>query len=90
MPWKLDSIAAIRVGLPERCRAAVDLAAGCGMRQGEVFGLAVDDIDLDSGWLHIQRQVKLVRHRLVFGLPKNNRDRGVPLPGSVADVRGSM
>jgi integrase len=29
------------------------------MRQGEVFGLAVDDIDLNAGWLHIQRQVKL-------------------------------
>ncbi|MEH0842218.1 site-specific integrase [Micromonospora sp. CPCC 205711] len=86
VPWKLDDIAAIRAGLPERYRAAVDLGAGCGMSQGEVFGLAVDDIDLDSGWLHIQRQVKLVRHRLVLGLPKNNRDRRVPLPGSVADI----
>ncbi|MFC4021142.1 hypothetical protein ACFOW4_24815 [Micromonospora sp. GCM10011542] len=56
------------------------------MRQGEVFGLAVDDVDFDAGRLHIQRQVKLVRHRLVLGLPKNNRDRRVPLPASVADV----
>ncbi|MFC4150594.1 tyrosine-type recombinase/integrase [Micromonospora mangrovi] len=86
VPWKPDDIAAIRAGLPERYRAVVDLGAGCGMRQGEVFGLAVDDTDLDAGWLHIQRQVKLVRHRLVFGLPKNNRDRRVPLPASVADV----
>ncbi|MEU7970800.1 site-specific integrase [Micromonospora sp. NPDC049089] len=86
VPWKLDDIALIRAGLPERYRAVVDLGAGCGMRQGEVFGLTVDDIDLDAGWLHVQRQVKLVRHRLVFGLPKNNRDRRVPLPGSVADA----
>ncbi|HEX5993850.1 MAG TPA: tyrosine-type recombinase/integrase [Jiangellales bacterium] len=28
----------------------------------------------------------MVRHRLVLGLPKNNRDRRVPLPASVADV----
>ncbi|MGI5519337.1 tyrosine-type recombinase/integrase [Micromonospora sp. CA-259024] len=86
VPWKLDDIALIRAGLPERYRAVVDLGAGCGMRQGEVFGLAVDDIDLNAGWLHVQRQVKLVRHRLVFGLPKNNRDRRIPLPGSVADA----
>jgi hypothetical protein len=56
------------------------------MRQGEVFGLAVEDIDLVDGWLHVRRQVKRVRSRLVYGLPKNDQDRWVPLPGSVAAV----
>ncbi|MFJ8205875.1 tyrosine-type recombinase/integrase [Micromonospora chalcea] len=64
----------------------VDLGAGCGLRQGEILGLGVDDIDLDAGWVHISRQVKLVRSRLVFGLPKNDRDRRVPLPDSIAQV----
>jgi integrase len=86
VPWKLDQVAAVRVGLLPRYRPAVDLGAGCGMRQGEVFGLAVEDIDLVDGWLHVRRQVKRVRSRLVYRLPKNDQDRWVPLPGSVAAV----
>ncbi|MEU0155516.1 tyrosine-type recombinase/integrase [Micromonospora fulviviridis] len=84
VPWRADEVSAIRGGLAERYRPMVDLGAGCGMRQGEIFGLGVDDVDLDSGWVHIVRQVKVVRSRLVFGLPKNDRDRRVPLPDSVA------
>jgi integrase len=76
-------VSAIRAHLLPRYRPRVDLGAGCGMRQGEAFGLSVDDVDLDGGWLHIQRQVKRVRSRLVFGLPKNDKDRRVPLPRSV-------
>lgn len=80
---RADEVSAIRGALAERYRPMVDLGAGCGMRQGEIFGLGVDDVDLDSGWVHIVRQVKVVRSRLVFGLPKNDRDRRVPLPDSV-------
>ncbi|WP_307937025.1 tyrosine-type recombinase/integrase, partial [Salinispora arenicola] len=71
-------------GLAERYRPMVDLGAGCGMRQGEIFGRGVDEVDFVSGWVHVVRQVKVVRSRLVFGLPKNDRDRHVPLPDSVA------
>lgn len=86
VPWRYDQVSAIRGGLAQRYRAMVDLGAGCGLRQGEILGLGVDDIDLDAGWVHVSRQVKLVRSRLVFGLPKNDRDRRVPLPDSVALV----
>ncbi|MFE9204697.1 tyrosine-type recombinase/integrase [Micromonospora sp. NPDC007230] len=85
VPWKVTTVAAIRESLSRRYRPAVDLGGGCGMRQGEIFGLGVDDLDLDGGWVHVTRQVKLVRSRLVFGLPKNDRDRRVPLPASVAE-----
>nr|MDT0658862.1 tyrosine-type recombinase/integrase [Micromonospora sp. DSM 115978] len=84
VPWRFDQVSAIRSGLAERYRPMVDLGGGCGLRQGEIFGLGLDDIDLDAGWLHVVRQVKLVRSRLVFGLPKNDRDRRIPLPDSVA------
>lgn len=84
VPWRADDVSAIRGCLAERYRPMVDLGAGCGMRQGEIFGLGIDNVDLDSGWVHIVRQVKVVRSRLVFGLPKNDRDRRVPLPDSVA------
>jgi len=36
--------------------------------------------------VHVVRQIKLVRSRLVFGLPKNDRDRRVPLPATVVDA----
>jgi integrase len=84
VPWKVTDVAAIRAALPERYRPAVDLGAGCGMRQGEIFGLGLHDVDFDGGWLHVFRQLKLVRSRLVFGLPKNDRDRRIPLPATVA------
>ena len=70
VPWKIDTIVAIRAGLPRRYRLALDVGAGCGARQGEIFGLSPDDVDFDGGWLHIRRQVKRVRGRAVFGLPK--------------------
>lgn len=84
VPWKTGEVSAIRAGLPERYRVTVDVGAGCGLRQGEIFGVGVDALDLDGGWLDVRRQVKRVRSRLVFGLPKNDRHRRVPLPASVA------
>jgi integrase len=83
VPWTLDQVISVRAGVLERYRAMVDVGGGGGLRQGEVFGLAEDDLDLDGGWLHVVRQVKRVRSRLVFGLPKNDRARSVPLPASV-------
>ena len=69
LPWKLDEVLAIQVGLARRYQAMVDLGAGCGMRQGEIFGLAEEDLDLVDGWVHVQRQLKRVWSRLVFGAP---------------------
>jgi integrase len=86
VPWKVEQVIAVRAALSARYRVTVDIAAGCGLRIGEVFGLAVDDIDLDDGWLYVRRQVKVVRSRRVFGLPKNDKDRRIPLPGHVARV----
>ncbi|MDQ6851100.1 MAG: site-specific integrase, partial [Actinomycetota bacterium] len=40
----LATVQALRQQLPERYRAVVDLVAGSGMRQGEVFGLEVDGV----------------------------------------------
>lgn len=86
VPWTLEQVNALRAGLPVRYRPVVDLGAGCGMRQGEIFGIAVDDLDLEGGWVRVTHQIKRVRSRLVFGLPKTNRERRIPLPASVAGV----
>jgi integrase len=85
-PWSTATVAAIRRAVPRRYRPLVDLGAGCGARQGELFGLSPDDFDFADGWLLIRRQVKRVGSRLVFGLPKNDKERRVPLPDTVSAV----
>jgi integrase len=84
VPWPLETVTAVQAGLDDRYRPMVSIGAGCGARQGEIFGLSPDDFDFVDGWLHIRRQVKRVRNRLVFGLPKSDQERRTPLPDSVA------
>ncbi|MYS22053.1 Site-specific recombinase XerD [Streptomyces sp. DvalAA-14] len=85
VPWLPEQVLAVRAALPQRYRAMVDVAGGCGLRQGEIIGLAEDDaIDFEAGTLHVVRQVKLIRGKAVFAPPKCNKERDVPLPGSVA------
>ena len=74
----------MHAALPARYRALVTLAAGCGLRQGELFGLAVEDVDFLRGVVHVRRQVKILSNRQVFALPKGRKVRDVPLPRSVA------
>ncbi|GAA3271277.1 tyrosine-type recombinase/integrase [Dactylosporangium vinaceum] len=83
VPWPAERVRLMRDLVPARYRLVLDLGAGCGLRQGEIFGLSDEDLDIEGGWLHVRRQVKVVRSRLVFGLPKSDRERKVPLPGSV-------
>jgi integrase len=84
VPWPAEQVAAVRAGLPDRYRVLADIGAGLGLRQGEAFGLAVEDVDFLRGWVHVRRQVKLVSSRPVYGLPKGGRQRDVPLPEQVA------
>jgi integrase len=84
-PWSAEQVFAVRAGLSERYRAMVDVGAGCGLRQGEIFGLAVDNIG-DLGWLYVRQQVKKVRGTLVFASPKRGKLRDVPLDPEVSAV----
>jgi integrase len=86
VPWTPDQVSAIRDALPARYKVTVDIGGGCGMRQGEIFGISPEDIDFEGGWINVVRQVKKVRSRLVFGLPKNDKPRRIPLPDSVAEA----
>ncbi|WP_067805691.1 tyrosine-type recombinase/integrase [Actinomadura formosensis] len=85
-PWTSDRVFRVRTALPERYRAMVDLGAGCGLRQGEIFGLPVDEVNFDSGWLRIAYQIKVANGHLVFSPPKRNKERDVPLPSSVSQI----
>ncbi|MCP3770435.1 tyrosine-type recombinase/integrase [Streptomyces sp. MAR25Y5] len=86
VPWLPSQVLAVRAGLPERYRSMVDMGAGCGLRQGEIVGLAEDALDFENGTLRVVRQVKLIRGKAVFAPPKCNKERDVPLPSSVADA----
>ncbi|MFD0209717.1 tyrosine-type recombinase/integrase [Streptomyces hirsutus] len=86
VPWLPAQVHAVRAALPERYRTMVDTGAGCGLRQGEIVGLAEDALDFEGGILRVVRQVKLIRGKAVFAPPKCGKERDVPLPSSVAEA----
>ncbi|MGH3780692.1 MAG: tyrosine-type recombinase/integrase [Pseudonocardiaceae bacterium] len=79
IPWPEAQVWAVQRALRPRFAVTVDLGAGLGLRQGECFGLAVDDIDFLRGVVHVQRQVKYVRGKHAFAPPKYGKTRDVPL-----------
>src|SRR5258708_18279525 len=83
-PWTGEQVAAVRAGLPGRLRGLADAGAGLGMRQGELFGLAVENLDFLRKVVHVRLQVRLIGTRRVFAPPKGGRERDVPLPDPVA------
>ncbi|GAV41228.1 tyrosine-type recombinase/integrase [Streptomyces acidiscabies] len=82
-PWTPERVFAVQAALPDRYRATVDVGGGCGLRQGEIFGLPEDEIDFEKGWVHVAYQVKLVGGHPVFAPPKRDKERDAPLPGVV-------
>jgi integrase len=83
VPWPEEQVWKVQKALQERFRVLVDLGAGLGLRQGECFGLAVEDVDFLRGVVHVRRQVKTVRYQRVFALPKHDKTRDIPLPEPV-------
>ena len=86
VPWPVEQVLAVRSALPQRYGIVATLAAGLGLRQGEVFGLSSDDVDFLRGRVEVRRQVQLLPNgSAVFALPKGGKSRAVPLPDSVRD-----
>ncbi|MGH3846206.1 MAG: tyrosine-type recombinase/integrase [Pseudonocardiaceae bacterium] len=86
--WPEDRLRAVQAGLSAQFRIVCTVGAGCGLRQGEILGLSLDDIDEDGESLHVQRQIRVVDRTLVFALPKGGKRRRVPLsPGVHAAAR---
>lgn len=78
-PWGADRVLAVRDGLPAAMQVAVDIGHGAGLRQGEMFAFAVEDVDWLRRMIHVRRQVKVVRGKAFFAPPKRGKDRDVPL-----------
>lgn len=84
--WPPERVLAVRAAMPERYRVLLEIGAGLGLRQGETLGLSMEDIDFAKEIVHVRHQVKMVRAKLCFALPKSRKVRDVPLPSSVAQA----
>ncbi len=56
--------------MPQRYQLLVLLGAGAGLRQGEAFGLAVNQVDTAAGMITVSQQVIVVDRRPVLAPPK--------------------
>lgn len=58
VPLTVDQVDALVRAAPDHYRHLVVVAAATGLRQGELFGLQADDIDLDARTMAVERQVQ--------------------------------
>jgi integrase len=90
VPWTAAQIAAVADKLGPRLAAVPYLGAACGLRQGELFGIALDDLNFLRRTLHVEVQIKELRgggH--VYAPLKNHRScrsRDVPLEEPVLSI----
>lgn len=77
-------VRALLAGAPPRYRALVRLAATTGLRQGELFGLEVEHLDLKAGTLEVEQQLVGPDKGVPYlGEPKTEKSyRTVPLSAS--------
>lgn len=77
-------VKSMTLAVPESLRAMIVLAAGTGMRQGEIFGLTLDRVDF------LRRSLRVDRQMLdggMFGPTKTAASvRTIPLPQAVLDA----
>ncbi len=86
--WPEERVRTIGDALVDRFRIVCTLGAGCGLRQGEILGVSLDDVDQVAGSMSVQRQIRVVARQLVFAPPKGDKRRVVPLaPGVLAAMR---
>lgn len=96
-PWTSQMAGKARAQLEKRrgCGAMVDLGAGAGLRQGEIFAVAEDDIVFlgkrEDRKIKVRRQVKVLKNDAgkyvpVFAPPKRGKERDVPLSDALGRI----
>jgi integrase len=78
-PWSSKRAQVVAKALPARYRPMVQIPAGLGLRQGEVFGFSLDDVDRTRNIVRVERQVRIVQNELTFAPPKRGKTREVPI-----------
>ena len=88
VPLTVDQVDALSAAIDPRYRALVAAGAGAGLRQGELFGLQVADIDFLRRTMTLDRQVQPGPGGVVEVCPLKNRDsyRTIPLGKVVVDA----
>jgi integrase len=86
--WDDAAVAAVIAAHPGQLRLVPELAASCGMRDAEVFGLGLEDFDFEERIVRVRRQIARAARVFVFAPPECGRDRVIPLSGrNTAQVR---
>ena len=88
--WTGEQLRTFLAGLDDghRWTGLWELAAGTGMRRGELLALRWSDVDLDAGVIHVERSVAQVRQERIYGTPKNHERRDVAIdPHLVTSLR---
>ncbi|MEV6980032.1 site-specific integrase [Sphaerisporangium sp. NPDC051017] len=83
VPWTADQVLDVHDKLPARYQAMVAVGAGLGLRDREIFGFSPDDVDWLHGKIAVNRQLKLLRGKLILAPPKGQKTREVPLSETV-------
>ena len=75
------------VGEADRLHALYVLAITTGLRQGELCGLKWDDVDLESGYLSVRRNLVALGKAFIDGEPKTKKGkRRVDLPAIAVEA----
>ncbi|MFG1621755.1 tyrosine-type recombinase/integrase [Kribbella sp. NPDC049227] len=86
MAWSDETVDRIVQAHPEEFRLIPIIGSAAGLRQGEMLGLSVDDFDFEDLVIRVRRQVKRLGKEYAFALPKNDRERIVPMSTSLAKM----
>lgn len=89
VPISTATVFALRDTMPARYRAFVTIAAGTGMRRGEILGLTLDRIAFDFGTIRVDRQLSRSSRAgsPVWGHPKTESStRTIPVGDVVVDA----
>ena len=83
-----EQVHALYEALPERYRAITYVAAGCGLRAGEVFGLELSDVDFLRREVDVRQQLTAISGRRPFLAPLKTKTsrRTVELPEIVGSA----
>lgn len=83
-----EAVRLLEAAESDRLHALYVLAVACGLRQGELFGLKWEDVDLERGTLTVRRQLQWLRvngkTQPVFTEPKSAKSRRTVALPSVA------
>lgn len=84
--WSDDTMLTVIDAHPDLLRALPILGSTLGMREGELYGFAEEDIDYEKSIVHVRRQIKKLDGVWCFALPKSDAERVVPLASYTAQV----